>query len=152
MPHEPSHAAVQDTRCSHVRSGISLALMTVGGEVHYDDARRVLGSLSSPNAVVHAFIAATHAQLGSSADAERAASLFVSTARPLIDAAGAPMAYWREAQPAVPFSEALVCGGLAALAGAAAESIPSRLNDNLLVGIAAAIGVVAGKMALSGHL
>ena len=91
MPHEPSHAAVQDSRCSHVRSGISLAQMTGGGEVHYDDARRVLGSLSSPNAVVHAFIAATHAQLGSSADAERAASLFVSTARPLIDAAGTPM-------------------------------------------------------------
>jgi len=59
-------------------------------------------------------------------------------------APAACLAYWLEAQPAVPASEALLCGVVATLAGALAESLPSRINDNLRVGLAAACGVALG--------
>lgn len=39
----------------------------------------------------------------------------------------------------IPFGVSLVCGAGAALAGAAAESVPSRINDNVRVGLAAAV-------------
>jgi len=60
------------------------------------------------------------------------------------------LAFWVEAQPAVPAWEALTCGVVATLAGAAAESLPTRVNDNLRVGLAAACGVALAKAALPG--
>lgn len=64
---------------------------------------------------------------------------FVAVAAPL-----AALAYWGEARnPAVPFAMALTCGATAALAGALAESLPTRITDNLRVGIAAAVAVAA---------
>jgi TolB-like protein len=64
------------------------------GQVHYiagqyEDAIRVLSTLSSPNALVHAFIAASHGQLGNFAEARQSASLFTSMARELISLSGA---------------------------------------------------------------
>ncbi len=65
---------------------------------------------------------------------------------------GIPLAsliYWGETQfnpesleyGMVPFSQALICAGTAVLLGAIAESLPVSLNDNIRVGIAAAVGV-----------
>ena len=45
--------------------------------------------------------------------------------------------YWLEARPAVPFDVALKIGLLTACVAAACESVRSRLDDNLRVGIAA---------------
>ncbi|MCZ6730979.1 MAG: tetratricopeptide repeat protein [Gammaproteobacteria bacterium] len=56
----------------------------------YEEAVQVLSSLSSPNALVHAFLAASHGQLGNTAEAHQAASLFVSAAKALVKASGAP--------------------------------------------------------------
>lgn len=74
-------------------------------------------------------------------------------------AAGVPMAslvYWGEthfnpeALPpgGVPFTAALVCGASAVLAAAVVESLSSRINDNLRVGITAAVtlAVVHGSV------
>ncbi|MBW3542678.1 MAG: hypothetical protein KY476_20635 [Planctomycetes bacterium] len=69
-------------------------------------------------------------------------------------AVGMPAAsviYWGEtyfnpealAAGGVPFWAALICGGSATLAGAIAETLPVRLNDNVRVGAAAALAVVA---------
>ncbi len=65
------------------------------GQIHYiarryEDAIGVLSGVSSPNALVHAFVAASQGQLGNAGQARDSASLFVSTARSLIDASGAP--------------------------------------------------------------
>ena len=66
----------------------------------------------------------------------------------LVGGAMAALIYWGEthnpeaANPPVAFSTALVCGLAAALAGAVAESFPSRRNDNLRVGLAAAAALV----------
>jgi len=66
---------------------------------------------------------------------------------------GIPVAsafYWGEvyfnpesASPPVGWSTALLCGGSATVAAAIAESIPSRINDNIRVGVTAAVVVVA---------
>lgn len=70
---------------------------------------------------------------------------FVLVAAPL-----AALAYWGEARhPSVSFSTALICGTAAAMLGALAESLPMRITDNLRVGAAAAIAVVAAH-ALTG--
>ena len=74
---------------------------------------------------------------------------------------GAPLAsviYWgethfnTEALPpgGVPFTIALACGGAATLCAAIVESIPSRINDNIRVGLTAAATVVAAHAALVG--
>lgn len=66
---------------------------------------------------------------------------------------GAPLAsltFWAIAQPTVPVAAALVCGTTAAVVGAIAESLPVRVNDNLRVGIAAAVSVVAAQAAVLG--
>lgn len=60
--------------------------------------------------------------------------------------AGVPMAtvlYWGESQPLADWSTAFICGTTAACLGAIAESLPSRINDNIRVGIAAVLGVVS---------
>ncbi|MDC1287830.1 tetratricopeptide repeat protein [Gammaproteobacteria bacterium] len=54
----------------------------------YDDAVDALNSLSSPNALVHAFLAASYGQLGNIPEAEKAASLFITKATELLDASG----------------------------------------------------------------
>jgi dolichol kinase len=53
---------------------------------------------------------------------------------------GIPMAalyYWGEARPGVPWHVALVCAGTATVVSAFAESVSSRINDNIRVGITA---------------
>jgi farnesol kinase len=67
-------------------------------------------------------------------------------------ACGVPMAtvvYWGETYfnaeshgPPVPFLSALLCGGTAVLLAAIAESFPSRINDNIRVGVTAAVSLV----------
>lgn len=57
---------------------------------------------------------------------------------------GAPLtvlAYWAESQPKADWAAATACGITAVLVAAFAESIPSRINDNIRVGIAASAGV-----------
>jgi dolichol kinase len=66
---------------------------------------------------------------------------------------GLPMAalvYWGEtyfnpetASEPVPISIALLCGGTATVIAALAESVPSRINDNIRVGLAASLAVVS---------
>ena len=65
------------------------------GQIHYvarqyPQAIKALASLSSPNLLVHAFLAAAQGQNGDEAQARRAASLFVSTAQTLSKASGVP--------------------------------------------------------------
>ena len=50
--------------------------------------------------------------------------------------------YWAEAQPHVSWNEALASAAVAVSAGAIAESIPTRINDNFRVPLAALLGVV----------
>jgi adenylate cyclase len=54
----------------------------------YDDAVDALNSLSSPNALVHVFLAASYGQLGNIPEAEKAASLFITKATELLHASG----------------------------------------------------------------
>lgn len=63
---------------------------------------------------------------------------FVLCAGPL-----AALAFWLAAKPAVSFGLAAACGIAAAIAGALAESLHTRLTDNLRIGVAAAVTVVA---------
>ena len=51
----------------------------------YDEAVKALKSLSSPNALVHAFLAASYARLGDIPAATSEAGLFVDKARALVD-------------------------------------------------------------------
>jgi dolichol kinase len=55
----------------------------------------------------------------------------------------ATLAYYYLAQPDVPMLQAAVCGVSAAFAAAIAESLRSRITDNLRIGLAAAVTVVA---------
>lgn len=61
----------------------------------------------------------------------------------LVGAPAASLAYWAEAQPAVSIWVAAFCGTSATLVAAIAESLPTKVNDNVRVGLAAAITVVA---------
>jgi dolichol kinase len=54
----------------------------------------------------------------------------------------ASIIYWGEAQPAVSMGTALLCVAPAAFIAALAESLPSRINDNIRVGIAAAMTII----------
>jgi adenylate cyclase len=65
------------------------------GQIHYiasryEEAAQVLSSLSSPNALVHAFLAASYGQLGNTVQANESASWFVSKAKALSDDLGVP--------------------------------------------------------------
>ena len=53
------------------------------------------------------------------------------------------LAYWAESQPQASWSASLLCGFSAAMIAAIAESLPSRINDNVRVGIASAVTAVA---------
>ncbi len=58
---------------------------------------------------------------------------------------GVPMAalyYWGEARPGVPWDVALLCAGTAAVVSAFAESVSSRINDNIRVGVTALLMMV----------
>ena len=54
----------------------------------------------------------------------------------------AALAYWAESQPQASWPIALTCGFAAAVVAAFAESLPSRVNDNVRVGIASAVTAV----------
>jgi dolichol kinase len=73
---------------------------------------------------------------------------FVLMAAPM-----ASLAYWNEARnpdgSSVPIALAMLCGTAAAVLGAIAESWRTRVTDNLRVGVAAAIAVVAAHFALA---
>lgn len=74
---------------------------------------------------------------------------FVAVAAPL-----ATLAYWAEARTptmsSVPLALAAICGVSAALVGSVAESWPTRLTDNLRVGVSAALAVVVAHFASVG--
>ncbi len=53
------------------------------------------------------------------------------------------LAYWAESQPQALTWQALACGFTAAIVASFAESLPSRVNDNVRVGIASAVTAVA---------
>ncbi len=67
-------------------------------------------------------------------------------------AVGVPVAsiiYWGETHynplalgPSIPFRTGLICGGAAVLVAAIAESLPLRINDNIRVGVSAAVTLV----------
>jgi dolichol kinase len=73
----------------------------------------------------------------------------------LIAAPMASLAYWNEARnpdgSSVPLLLAVLCGTAAAIVGSIAESWPTRITDNLRVGVAAAVSVVAAHFALAGY-
>ena len=60
------------------------------------------------------------------------------------------LAYWAESQPRASWLIALTCGFAAAVVAAVAESLPSRVNDNVRVGIAAAVTAVAAHSIVVG--
>jgi phytol kinase len=55
----------------------------------------------------------------------------------------ATLILWGESQPGIPIALALACAAPATLIGALAESLPMRLNDNIRVGVAAAMTITA---------
>jgi dolichol kinase len=68
----------------------------------------------------------------------------VASAAYWIEANVSSIAYWGKGGPiVVPLGMAALCGTGAALIGSVAESLPTRLTDNLRVGVAASTSVVA---------
>ena len=76
-------------------------------------------------------------------------------------AVGMPLAsvvYWGETHfnpesleyQSIPFTTALCCAGAAVFLAAIAESLPSRINDNIRVGTAAAVGIISVHALLLG--
>jgi dolichol kinase len=57
----------------------------------------------------------------------------------------ATLVYWGEARPGVSLSVALACVAPAALIAALAESFPSRINDNIRVGVTAALTILISQ-------
>lgn len=53
------------------------------------------------------------------------------------------LVYWGVSQPGVSFATALACVVPAVVAAAIAESLPSRLNDNIRVGVTGGLTIVA---------
>ena len=76
----------------------------------------------------------------------------------IIGTALASVIYWGETQfnpesleyQSIPFTTALACAGTAVSLAAIAESLPMRINDNIRVGIAAAVGVTTMHALLLG--
>jgi dolichol kinase len=75
----------------------------------------------------------------------------------VVGGAMASLIYWGETQmnpeavpPMATVRAAMFCGGLAALVAGLVESIPSRINDNIRVGIAAALTLVLTHGAVIG--
>lgn len=68
----------------------------------------------------------------------------------LVSIPAAAIVYWGEARPGVSLLVALACAGPAALAASLAETLPVRLNDNVRVGVTAAVVIVVMQAALVG--
>jgi dolichol kinase len=62
---------------------------------------------------------------------------FVSASIPI-----SALIYCGEAQPRIGYDQALACVAPAAMLAALAESIPSRINDNIRVGLAGAVTIL----------
>lgn len=60
----------------------------------------------------------------------------------LVATPAASLAFWLEATPKEPVWVAVTCSAVATLLAAIAESIDTKLTDNLRVGLAAAVGVI----------
>ena len=60
----------------------------------------------------------------------------------LLGSTWASIVYWGEAHPVVPISSAFIIGGTAAFVAGICESLDSRINDNIRVGLAASVCVV----------
>jgi dolichol kinase len=60
----------------------------------------------------------------------------------------ASLAFWGEAHPRVSVMPAAICGTSAAVLGGLAETIPTRIDDNLRISIAAAVGVITASVIL----
>lgn len=60
------------------------------------------------------------------------------------------LAYLAESQPRASFATAFACGAAATLAAAIAESLPTRINDNIRVGLASSIAILCMHTALVG--
>ena len=58
--------------------------------------------------------------------------------------------YWAESMPAVPFESAFYIGATATLIAAVAESINTRIDDNIRVGVAAACGLLFAQTVFLG--
>ena len=67
----------------------------------------------------------------------------------LCSAPVAMLALWCEARPTVSLQYAIIVGATAVALAAIAESLPTKLTDNLRSGVAAAVGVVAGHAAMT---
>lgn len=62
----------------------------------------------------------------------------------------ATVVFWGESQPGVTWTQALIVGGGATLVAAIAESVRSRINDNLRVGVVSlAVGAVLQRLVIS---
>ena len=62
----------------------------------------------------------------------------------------ASLAYWAESQPQASWTTAMLCGFSAAVIAAVAESLPSRINDNIRVGVASAVTAVTAHAVIVG--
>jgi len=62
----------------------------------------------------------------------------------------ASLAYWAESQPRVEWQTALCCGMVASSMSAIVESLPLKINDNIRVGVTAAICLVGMHAVLIG--
>ena len=60
----------------------------------------------------------------------------------LVASTFASLAFWGEARPQVALRIAVICGTSAAVLGGVAETLPMRIDDNLRISVAAAVGVV----------
>jgi dolichol kinase len=75
---------------------------------------------------------------------------FVFVAAPLASLAYSFEAtHWGRDSQNVPLSTSVLCGATAAVAGAVAESLPTQINDNLRVGVAALAAAAAVHFALA---
>lgn len=61
------------------------------------------------------------------------------------------LVYWGVSRPGVPFETALACVVPAVLAAALAESLPTRLNDNIRVGVTGGLTIVATHAMFVGY-
>ncbi len=60
------------------------------------------------------------------------------------------LAYWAESRPQASLQSAMICGFSAAMIAALAESLPSRINDNIRVGVASAVTALTAHAVVVG--
>lgn len=68
----------------------------------------------------------------------------------LVSVPTASIVYWGEARPDITLIAALACVGPAASAAAVAETLPVRVNDNIRVGLTAALVIVLTQSSVVG--